>query len=104
MTSPSMFSAIAFGGYLGSTLRNGEGSAISPPAMLGGPVGAARISAKFRIQLPVALLRFGMLTFIEYTRRRAKMASGLASGASARKSGGPLSTAGASPRAASARE
>src|SRR5215469_14583832 len=104
MTSPSICSAIAVGGYLGSTLRNGEGSAISP-ALFCGPVGAVRISVKFKIQLPVALFRLGMLTFSEYTLRRAKIASGFAPGARAAKLGGPLRTDGSAvSRAASARE
>ena len=44
------------------------------------------------IQLPVALLKFGMLTFIEYTRRREKICSGGEPGGRSAKFGGPVRT------------
>src|SRR4029434_7947442 len=98
-----MCSATAVGGYLGSTLCSGAGSAISWELFTCGADVGVRIAEKFRIQLPVALFRFGMFTFIEYTRRRAKIASGFASGASAAKFGGAVRAGGAS-GAASERE
>src|SRR5207302_5393662 len=104
ITSPSTCSAASVGGYFGSTFRNGDGSAISAAELVCGPVGGVRISEKFRIQLPVALFRFGMFTFIEYTRRRAKMASGFAFGASAAKFGGVVRAGSSGTLLASARE
>src|SRR5882724_2426505 len=44
------------------------------------------------IQLPVALLKLGMLTFIAYTRRREKICSGGEPGGSKAKFGGPVLT------------
>src|SRR5580693_1533519 len=49
-----------------------------------------RSSEKFRIQLPVALLRLGMLTSMVYIFFVAKICSGFAPGASAAKFGGPV--------------
>src|SRR5260370_1126169 len=42
------------------------------------------------IQLPVALVKFGMLTFIEYTRLREKICSGGEPGGRRAKFGGPV--------------
>src|SRR6202171_4521792 len=55
-----------------------------------------RSSEKLRIQLPVALFRFGMFTNSVYTFFDAKIISGFAPGASVAKSGGPVRSASSS--------
>src|ERR1700682_5687542 len=55
-----------------------------------GPKLDERSSEKFRIQLPVALLRLGILTSMVYIFFAAKICSGFAPGGSAAKFGGPV--------------
>src|ERR1700756_5474976 len=82
-----MRSSTIVDGYLGSTLCTGTGAATFP-AWLAAPERCN--SEKWMIQLPVALLKFGMLTFIEYTRRREKICSGAEPGGKRAKFGGPF--------------
>src|SRR5258708_7438862 len=84
-----MRSSTIVDGYFGSTLCRGTGAATFP-AWLATPERCN--SEKWMIQLPVALLKFGMLTFIEYTRRREKICSGCAPGGRRAKFGGPVRT------------
>src|SRR5258705_11162627 len=91
-----MRSSTIVDGYFGSTLCTGTGAATFP-AWLATPERCN--SEKWMIQLPGALLKFGMLTFIEYTRRREKICSGCAPGGRRAKFGGPVRTQWASPAA-----
>src|SRR5258707_14484255 len=81
-----MRSSTIVDGYFGSTLCTGTGAATFA-AWLATPERCN--SEKWMIQLPVALLKFGMLAFIEYTRRREKICSGCAPGGRRAKFGGP---------------
>src|SRR5258708_26015472 len=83
-------------GYFGYPLCRGTGAATFP-AWLATPERCN--SEKWMIQLPVALLKFGMLTFMEYTRRREKICSGCAPGGRRAKFGGPLPPQSSSPPA-----
>src|SRR5258708_38890523 len=84
-----MRSSTRVDGYFGSTLCRGTGAATFP-GWLAPPERCN--SEKWMIQLPVALLKFGMLTFMEYTRRREKICSGCAPGGRRAKFGGPVRT------------
>src|ERR1700730_18592495 len=92
-TSPCTRSARAVGGYFGSTFFSGSGPDKSPVAYRDVLL---RSSEKLRIQLPVALFRFGMFTNSVYTFFDAKIISGFAPGASVAKSGGPVRSASSS--------
>src|SRR6202790_3826165 len=89
MTSPSTCSLISVGGYLGSLFLIGVGPERSADVTRGAELDE-RSSEKFRIQLPVALLRLGMLTSMVYIFFAPKTCSGFAPGASAAKFGGPV--------------
>src|SRR5260370_31545196 len=84
-----MRSSTIVDGYFGSTLCTGTGAATFA-AWLATPERCN--SEKWMIQLPVALLKFGSLTFIAYTRRREKICSGCAPGGRRAKFGGPVRT------------
>src|SRR5579884_372806 len=83
-TSPSTPASISQGGYLGSTLRIGSGGSRCP-ATSGRPAS----SKNFRIQLPAALVRLGMLT--------SRLPTGRSAGSGARRSSQSRSRAGSRP-------
>src|SRR5438874_11700721 len=83
------------GGYFGSTLRIGEGPDRSEEGTRGASA-LVRSSVKFKIQLPVALFKFGMSICILYIFLEAKISSGFAPGGSAVKFGGAVLTASSS--------
>src|SRR5713101_4956960 len=91
-TSPSTRSLTRVGGYLGSTFFSGIGPDRSPEAKRE-PSALLRSSEKFKIQLPVALFKFGMFTRSWYTLFEAKIISGFAPGGKEAKSGGPVRSA-----------
>src|ERR1700730_12461248 len=92
-TSPCTRSKRAVGGYFGSTFFSGSGPDKSPVAYRDVLL---RSSEKLRIQLPVALFRFGIFTNSVYTFFDAKIISGFAPAGSVAKSGGPLRSASSS--------
>src|SRR6202140_3248757 len=86
------------GGYLGSPFLTGDGPERSAGVTCGAELDE-RSSEKFKIQLPVALLRLGMLTSMVYIFFAAKTCSGFAPGGSAAKFGGPVRSGASSIRA-----